>query len=705
MTDIKVFYVADHKIDLSRSTVSKGEQHTQVEPKVLKVLLLLAQRQGEVVTHKEIMKHVWQGTEVVPNALQRCIAILRKELGDDAKAPSIIATHPRIGYSLLASVDWRDVSPNKFEASPTNNPRTERSRDSRQTSLTFLAFVLVVIFVIIVSGWQTSSPVQYTRLQQITQTDAHEIHARFSPNGEYLIFNRYAESCNNHLWARQVASGKETRLTLTPGQYGAVNFTRDGRELVFAARSHCDGVGMKHLTLGERSKCWHIATLDFAQALSQPSTPILRHQCQAGELENPVALADHKYLFLQSNQGRYQLKLYDDIEKSLTTFYALEKRYLYHFDYDPHHQRIVVMSRDKKLDNIIKLLDGNGELISRATIQLEDKMSQNQVFPAYFEPAGNYLLTTNHRGLYRLNFDGQLKKITTPEAKLLSAVKHPANHQLLAIKGNKDIDIAQLPLHTAEQKQAVAGLNRRYLPYESLSRTSSQERHAKYQPNGKHIAFISDRNGHDQLWLMLNNKISLLSPNPTQDLINNFAWSPDGQHIAWVSNDKLATTDLEGETKIIETSVPLYSVLSWFDEDNLLVTLNDPFPGSLYQLDINRNQLTSLNVNQVESASVHDQRLFYSTMDNKVFSRSLNNDSESPLQLTQLNGKAWLLNNGSIYSVTPASNELNQYNLEGQRKKSILRLKSTAWKISDLKDDKLLLNQFIAINNEIFTLE
>lgn len=107
MTEKTIFYITDFQIDLSRSSLIKGDHETQVEPKVLKVLYLLAQRQNEVVTHKEIMQHVWQGSEVVPSALQRCIAILRKELGDDAKSPTIIATHPQnwlstVGTSVLA---------------------------------------------------------------------------------------------------------------------------------------------------------------------------------------------------------------------------------------------------------------------------------------------------------------------------------------------------------------------------------------------------------------------------------------------------------------------------------------------------------------------------------------------------------------------------------------------------------------------------
>ena len=61
---------------------------------MLKVLSLLAKNAGEVVSHQTIKEQIWPNVEVVPNALQRCIAQLRKALGDDAKAQQIIKTHP-----------------------------------------------------------------------------------------------------------------------------------------------------------------------------------------------------------------------------------------------------------------------------------------------------------------------------------------------------------------------------------------------------------------------------------------------------------------------------------------------------------------------------------------------------------------------------------------------------------------------------------
>jgi len=58
-----------------------------------------------------------------------------------------------------------------------------------------------------------------------------------------------------------------------------------------------------------------------------------------------------------------------------------------------------------------------------------------------------------------------------------------------------------------------------------------------------------------------------------------------------------------------------------------------------------------------------------------------------------------------IYGVDKYSFMLNQYNLDGHLIKSMMRLKPTAWKVTGLKDDQLLLSQFIAINQDIVILE
>jgi DNA-binding winged helix-turn-helix (wHTH) protein len=704
MTENNIFYITDFEIDLSRSVVIKDGQQTQVEPKVLQVLLLLAKRQNEVVTHKEIMDHIWQGAEVVPNALQRCIAILRKVLIDDAKAPTIIATHPRIGYRLLAEVRWQSVSDLQTTKDKVNTKQQKLNRVILSTP-----FLILMVLILVTTGvfWTNSIPNQYTKIRQLTQTDASEAHVLFSPNTKYIVFNRYAGSCQSHLWARHMESGKENRLTSQSGYYGGMSFTGDGRELVFSAKKHCDQSSEKQITQADAPLCWNIATLDFALAMTTPQIPSFRHQCQAQRLENPKALPNHQYAFLQYNDERYQLMHYDDLSKKSTSIYSSEVLYIHHFDYDPLHNRFALISRDSHFNNVLQILDKNGKVLSRENIQLTEGMSQNQHFIANFEPQGKYLLATSNNRLYKIVFNGQLQAVTTPENNLISVVKHPSNNNLLAVRGKKDIDIAQITLGERPQTQAKSGSNSQKRRFTSLARSTAQERNALYQPNGDRIAFISDRSGQDQIWLwhQSHDQASQLTFASNNTRIHNFSWSPDGKHLAWVSKDKLAITDLNGITQHIDTEKPLYSIISWYADNQFLVLINDPQPGGLYRLDLDQSKLSSFGVNNIEGAWVHNNQLIYSNVDGEVFTRSLGDKNIDAKRLPELNGKALFIHEKFIYSVDQDNLILNQYNLHGQITKPITPLEAMAWKVSGLQGNQLLLSQLININHDIVILQ
>ncbi len=706
MTKQNIFFITDFQIDLSRSVVIQGEHETQVEPKVLQVLYLLAKHQNEVVTHKEIMDHVWQGTEVVPNALQRCIAILRKVLNDNAKSPTIIATHPRIGYRLLAEVSWRSLSeqPKGIEPSAVENNQIVKTSKKYATK-PIITLTILIFITAIAAFWPTFQSKHYTQINQLTQTDSHESHALFSPNAEYVVFNRYAGACKSHLWAKHLLNGKESQLTSTPGYYGAMSFTTDGREVVFAAKKYCD---LSHDKLIERAKeqlCWNIATLDFSQALSAPKSPVFRHQCQAERIENPKALPNHQYAFLQYDNERYQLMKYDDLGKKLTSFYASEDLYIYHFDYDPLHKRFAIMTRDKHFNNVLVILDEAGQIISSERIRLLQGMNKNLYFSANFEPQGKYLLAISNNRLYKINFNGQIQAIKTPENNLISVVKHPKNNNLLAVTGQKDIDIAKITLGDQKLTRPSLALNSQKLPFTSFSRSAGQERNAQYQPFGDHIAFVSDRSGRDQIWLWHKEQASQLSFVSTQTNIHNFSWSPDGKQLASVTDDKLAITDLNGKIKTFDTEKPLFSVLAWYAENQLLVTLNDPAPKGLYHLDLKKNKLSPFGVNQVGAAWVHQNQLLYAKDNGEVYTRSLDIKNTESKQLPELNGNALFIHQEFIYSVDQSSHVLNKYTLQGEFIKPVMPLKATAWKVSGLRGNQLLLSQFIAINHDIVLLK
>jgi len=77
----------------------------------MRLLLCLAQRAGDVVSIDDLLEEAWAGVVVTPDSVYQAVASLRRLLGDDAKQPAYIATVPRLGYRMVASVSpWVDES-------------------------------------------------------------------------------------------------------------------------------------------------------------------------------------------------------------------------------------------------------------------------------------------------------------------------------------------------------------------------------------------------------------------------------------------------------------------------------------------------------------------------------------------------------------------------------------------------------------------
>src|SRR5579864_6239580 len=92
-----------------------------VEPDSAKVLLreqpfrilrILVERQGQMVTRQEIRQILWPNDTFVDyeRSINVAMAILRKALADDADHPRYIETLARRGYRLIAPVEWQQNS-------------------------------------------------------------------------------------------------------------------------------------------------------------------------------------------------------------------------------------------------------------------------------------------------------------------------------------------------------------------------------------------------------------------------------------------------------------------------------------------------------------------------------------------------------------------------------------------------------------------
>jgi TolB-like protein/DNA-binding winged helix-turn-helix (wHTH) protein/Tfp pilus assembly protein PilF len=98
------YQLADWEVDIATNRLRRGGTEVKVESRVMAVLGYLAQHPGELVTREELERAVWGSTVVGYDALTRCIARLRKLLGDDLRQPRYIETIAKKGYRLVAPV-------------------------------------------------------------------------------------------------------------------------------------------------------------------------------------------------------------------------------------------------------------------------------------------------------------------------------------------------------------------------------------------------------------------------------------------------------------------------------------------------------------------------------------------------------------------------------------------------------------------------
>lgn len=98
--------IGEWTLDVERDTLSRDDESgaretVKIEPRLTRLLIVLASRSGEIVSAEELLSSVWRDVVVTPDSVYQSIAKLRRALHDDPVAPRCIETLPRKGYRLL----------------------------------------------------------------------------------------------------------------------------------------------------------------------------------------------------------------------------------------------------------------------------------------------------------------------------------------------------------------------------------------------------------------------------------------------------------------------------------------------------------------------------------------------------------------------------------------------------------------------------
>jgi DNA-binding winged helix-turn-helix (wHTH) protein/Tol biopolymer transport system component len=129
---VSAFRVGDWLVEPTLNSLSRPDSTVRLEPKVMQVLVCLAEHPGKLTSKDRLLRSVWPGTFVTEDVLTRAISELRHVLGDDPKQPRFIETIPKGGYRLVADVTPAS-DPARESTDTTNVSGSSASAVSRPT--------------------------------------------------------------------------------------------------------------------------------------------------------------------------------------------------------------------------------------------------------------------------------------------------------------------------------------------------------------------------------------------------------------------------------------------------------------------------------------------------------------------------------------------------------------------------------------------
>jgi DNA-binding winged helix-turn-helix (wHTH) protein/Tol biopolymer transport system component len=190
------------RIDPEQRLLWRGQEPIPLSPKAFELLLVLAQRSGQVVLKDELMSLLWPDTFVEESNLGQHIFQLRKALGERAQDPSYIVTVPGRGYRFVHGVRTIPAKPDEEIVLETHSRSrlvieqeeglADRSPASatqhRRLLLVTLAVAVALLLGAAVLLLSYSPAPKVLSVRQITHTGRVEPYGKILTDGQRLYF-------------------------------------------------------------------------------------------------------------------------------------------------------------------------------------------------------------------------------------------------------------------------------------------------------------------------------------------------------------------------------------------------------------------------------------------------------------------------------------------------------------------------------------
>jgi Tol biopolymer transport system component/DNA-binding winged helix-turn-helix (wHTH) protein len=639
----------DFEVHLETGEVWKAGRPLKVQDQPFKVLAALLERPGQIVTREELRQLIWPDKNFgdFDHAINLALAKLRATLGDSADVPHLIETLPRRGYRFIAPLkEQSDPPPARVIAPPPEptvpSPPKEHTAKAGGKKLWLMVGALALVVVVAVALLR-----MFLKLQEQSSTGGEILPLvsmpgqqdtpAISPDGSQVAF---AYSGGPHPGIYIALIGGEKPLQLTQGASDAnPAWSPDGRQIAFSRFS--DSRYEKKLyvipALGGSER--HVYTTLFPQW---------------GQCNKMSWSPDGKSLIfpeaLDDNNSKARLSI---LSLSDLTARPLTSPNNQQFDCDP------VFSPD---GTTVAFARGPmGAFLSDLYVQ---KVDGGQPFRLTTGNSGGDVAWTQDgkeivfdscargfQGLWRISASGGTPQPVAASGDAYEPSISRRGNELAYRVGKRWDTIWRLDL---KDERHPLGPPVRLLSGRGVIWKPS------YSPDGKKIAFESDRMGYENIWMCDSDGSNCSQLTARQGTTATARWSPNGRYLAFesVTQDywQVGVLELPDGTPHMLTTFPDTNngAANW-SRDGKWIYFYSGHDGGAYQLwkmpfagGSPVRVTTDGGVYGIES---EDGRFLYYAkfMDCGIWKRSLETGKESRLPINVCNWYEWALARGGIY--------------------------------------------------------
>ncbi len=223
--------------DRATGELRKAGRRIRLQEQPFRILLLLLEHQGEVVSRDELQARIWGKTYVdFEEGLNTAVRKLRDALGDSAANPRFIETLPRRGYRFIATAEVVGMTPILPEPKsfPVKRPLLWLAIGGAAITILASVFLMRVREKPLLTA---SPPIQLTRDSGLTTEPV------ISQDGKFLVYasDRAGEG-NLDIWIQHTSGGEPRRLTSNAANERQPELSPDGSNVIFRSEVETPGI-------------------------------------------------------------------------------------------------------------------------------------------------------------------------------------------------------------------------------------------------------------------------------------------------------------------------------------------------------------------------------------------------------------------------------------------------------------------------------